>query len=260
MRRSKALSGIWRVRIRSEMSAWGSRRTHGQVRSSRPRLVFFGESSVGLLLGGPGGSEAPSLPSACLCCRLPAGFGQRLPGGCAARALPTAPLRALCGQNTAPGNRRPRSPWAGGGSAAPSAGVLVVSMPERPYLTRDTSQPWLALALRPPASGTRGPLLLQPLTPGARRLGLCNASSWERRVPEASARLRQRPRWIDVVSPSSSHRSQIPNETHTSAPASASRTGLAQPDCFHFAILKRFWKTKRVGKSIAFDDYVMNSC
>lgn len=189
MRRGKALSGIWRVRIRSEMSAWGSRRTHGQVRSSRPRLIFFGESSVGLLLGGPGGSEAPSLPSACFCCRLLAGFGQRLPGGCAARALPTAPLRALCGQNTAPGNRRPRSPWAGGGGGQRGAlgRIPAVSTPERPYLTRDTSQPWLALALRPPASGTRRPLLLQPLTPGAPRLGLCNASSWERRVPEASA-------------------------------------------------------------------------
>lgn len=148
----------------------------------------------------------------------------------------------------------------GGGQRGALGRIPAVSMPERPYLTRDTSQPWLALALRLPASGTRRPLLLQPLTPGAPRLGLCNVSSWERRVPEASARLTQRPRWIDVVSPSSSHRSQIPNETHTSAPVSASRTGPAQPDCFHFAILKRFWKTKRVGKSIAFDDYVMNSC
>lgn len=169
------------------------------------------------------------------------------------------PLRT----DTAPDNRRPRSPWAGGGRGGQRGAlsrIPAVSTPERPYLTRDTSQPWLVLALRPPASGTRRPLLLQPLTPGAPRLGLCNASSWERRVPEASARLRQRPRWIDVVSPSSSHRSQIPNETHTSAPASASRTGPAQPDCFHFAIPKQFWKTKRDGKSIAFDDYVMTFC
>lgn len=188
MRCSKALSGIWRVRIRSEMSAWGHAGRTG--RSEAHALGWFSSAKAPLVCswGAPADPRPPPspLPASAALSRLDLDSDSR--GD--ARLGPSP--RRRCGPSadrtplpvTGVRGRRGRGGW---GQRGALGRIPAVSTPERPYLTRDTSQPWLALALRPPASETRRPLLLQPLTPGAPRLGLCNLSSWERRVPEASA-------------------------------------------------------------------------